>query len=652
MKTKIVLFVGILSFALNSISQNSLPTSICSEFKPSGWIYFQPNAINFGELFTSHKTCFFSQPEDSMEVIRQWDDNIMNFHHIRYQQTYQGIEVEGCEFIEHGRNENGLVYANGKICPDIHKRYVEKTITEEEALDAILEANPFVQFAWESPAWESSLQNDLGDPSATYYPEGELVFGLMNYTNIQYLMDPLDYTLTWRFVIKGIAPAFECEVYVDAVTGAIVRVYNTERQDGPANVSGYGVQTLDTRSRGWPNNDFVLDTDNGDRNVHTKIDGGGPWALTAEVDDDDDDWGSTQQVATAPHWMVSMAWDYFTTIHGREGMHNFNVVRVRCDENSVYGAVYQNSWTFDIIKIGYLDGGVYAVDLEILAHEFSHGVNEHEGKLKYEFESGALDESFADIFGFLTRRWVTGSESWHLGVPGSMNRDQRSMQFPKTLGFHLEFDGTFVNEFPGQPDTYGGEFFYDLPYGNDAGGVHVNSGIQNHWFYMLSFGESDVNDLGDSYTINGIGIDKAAAITYYNFTNNMEKNSQYIDAAEGAIETALLLYGECSFEHIETQNAWYAAGVGDETSCANAKIVENEVNFSTYPNPATNILMISFDNQENRTIQLYSANGQLLKTINDVNDIEYVLDVSNLASGTYVINIKGSVNNWTKFIKQ
>jgi len=148
-----------------------------------------------------------------------------------------GIPVEGCQFIEHA-NEDDMVYANGKICPDIYRIYEERTITSEEAFENLLEGDeywekyikaldwiaeiPFDEysiddaiFAWEDPSWEAALKVETGDSNATYYPEGELVFGLTNFNNIQYNMDPSDYRLAWKFDIGCLFPDIHVEVYVD-----------------------------------------------------------------------------------------------------------------------------------------------------------------------------------------------------------------------------------------------------------------------------------------------------------------------------------------------------------------------------------------------------------------------------------------------------
>jgi len=86
--------------------------------------------------------------------------------------------------------------------------------------------------------------------------------------------------------------------------------------------------------------------------------------------------------------------------------------------------------------------------------------------------------------------------------------------------------------------------------------------VQNFWFYLLTVGGSGTNDNGDSYTVTGIGMDKAAAIAYRNLSVYLSTNSQYSDARTGAIQAAIDLYGAGSAEEIATTNAWYAVGVG------------------------------------------------------------------------------------------
>ena len=112
----------------------------------------------------------------------------------------------------------------------------------------------------------------------------------------------------------------------------------------------------------------------------------------------------------------------------------------------------------------------------------------------------------------------------------------------------------------GDPDTYGGTNYYTGS--GDNGGVHINSGVQNRWFYVLAVGASGTNDLGDSYSVSAIGRAKAAAIAYRNLEVYLGANSNYSAARSGAIQAARDLYGAGSAEEIAVTDAWYSVGVG------------------------------------------------------------------------------------------
>jgi len=120
------------------------------------------------------------------------------------------------------------------------------------------------------------------------------------------------------------------------------------------------------------------------------------------------------------------------------------------------------------------------------------------------------------------------------------------------------------NEFK-NPDTYKGDYWYTSS--GDHGGVHTNSGVLNHWFYLLSVGGSGTNDLGWNYSVTGIGIEKAAKITYRNETVYLTSSSKYEDAKNGAIQAAVDLYGDGSAEVKATKDAWYAVGLGTCDDC-------------------------------------------------------------------------------------
>ncbi|RMF57727.1 MAG: T9SS C-terminal target domain-containing protein [Calditrichaeota bacterium] len=190
------------------------------------------------------------------------------------------------------------------------------------------------------------------------------------------------------------------------------------------------------------------------------------------------------------------------------------------------------------------------VSIDVVGHEITHGVTEHSANLVYSYESGALNESFSDIFGEAIENYAAGSNDWLIGDDIDISGNGiRNMSNP--------------NE-DGDPDTYKGTYW--ATGSGDNGGVHTNSGVQNFWFYLLTNGGSGVNDNGFSYNVSGIGLTKAAAIAYRNLTVYLTTNSNYSDAYLGALDAATDLYGAGSAEYNSVSDAWDAVGVDDSNA--------------------------------------------------------------------------------------
>jgi hypothetical protein len=182
---------------------------------------------------------------------------------------------------------------------------------------------------------------------------------------------------------------------------------------------------------------------------------------------------------------------------------------------------------------------------DIMGHEFTHGVTQDEAGLVYQNESGALNESFSDIFGDMVESYAEGINDWLVGADrGAI----RSFSNPNDYN---------------DPDTYKGTHWYTGT--GDHGGVHTNSGVQNHWFYLLSVGGSGTNDKGQSYNVTGIGRFAARDIAYRALTVYLTSSSQYIDARKASLRAALDLYGQCTQEIISVGDAWHAVGVESQS---------------------------------------------------------------------------------------
>ena len=223
------------------------------------------------------------------------------------------------------------------------------------------------------------------------------------------------------------------------------------------------------------------------------------------------------------------------------------------------------------------------VGLDVEGHEYSHMVINNRnlalGGLTYQGESGALNESFADIFGTCVEFYAKPTTAnWNIGedvtLPsGSFLRSMSNPKLRRQPNTYNSSNGYWQNPLCGDPSPM-----------NDKCGVHTNSGVQNYWFYLLSQGGTGTNDLGNVYSVSGIGINKARQIAYLNLTTYLGgQNATYQDAYNGSLLAAQALYGNPSTEYTSVRQAWYAVGIGNDPNnyCSGVtKLITSNGSFS------------------------------------------------------------------------
>jgi Zn-dependent metalloprotease len=268
------------------------------------------------------------------------------------------------------------------------------------------------------------------------------------------------------------------------------------------------------------------------------------------------------------HWGMEVTYDFYKEAFGRDSYDGLGspirqYVNPR-DLQAQYGNDPNNAFAigapYNIMAYGLGDGELLGpvVSIDVEGHEFSHLVidNNGNGGLNYEGESGALNESFADIFGAGVEFFSGVNPDWLIGEDVMISYPfLRSMSNPKEAG---------------NPDTYKGGYWIDPEdLSNDYGGVHINSGVQNYWFYLLSEGGAGTNDKAETYNVSGIGIEKASQIAYRNLIHYLGPQATFYDAYFGSLQAAEDLYGNPSAEYEAVQNAWFAVnvGYGPELSC-------------------------------------------------------------------------------------
>jgi len=621
---------------------DSLLRLYIASYDSAGLVYFHPNTLVPGQPYGMYQA-YQGDTLHKLVLKKQWVDPNLEMTHYRYQETFRNLRVEAAEYSEHAQN-GYLVFANGKGAFFDADRGYQPQVAEEEALGLVLESIGEFEAAWENDAWEEDLKEDLEDPDATYYPTGELMWALLDYKNLTWQIHSSKYRLAWRFEILSLSPSFHKAYYVDAYTGVVFREEQLRCNDGPANLLTQGTQTIDTRWQGGIWSGHILWANNNGRDIHTKYESGSPWGWRSEIRDNDDNWGNDEQEGTTAHWMTSQSWDFFASApYNRNGIDGAGgELRVEADAG-FQNAFYQQRGNNDYLIFGSI-GVNYLAVIDVAGHEYTHGVDQYTAALVYQDESGALDESFADIFGFMVERFTEGAvNDWLLGEETPVNLIlPRSLEDPNAEGNHFPDPldcGTLAG---GQPDTYEGTFWYEGDC--DFGGVHVNSGVQNFWFHLLADGGTDTNDNGDAYNIQGIGIDDAALIAFWNHTNVLQSGSQYVDARAGAIAAATQLFGPCSNQEIQTTNAWAAVGVGGPSTCAVTNLIaaHPRPTIRLYPNPASESATLSFPDARSRSIELFHLDGKRIRSFEAHQGKELEINTIGLAPGVYLLRVQES----------
>ena len=451
-------------------------------------------------------------------------DNL-GFEHQRYQLRLNGITVDNKEYIV--RLKSGRLYsANGKY--SVTKKTSARTpsISESTALYRALN-----YMNGEKYIWQTEKDGKLPVAEIVYVEDNDVLI------------------LAYKFDIYSVEPLDRKFVYINAQTGEVVkaisRIQDIDRV-GSALTRYNGTQFITADS---VNGYFrLLETGRGIEtyNMQNQTD----YYTSINFTDTDNIWTDpVHNVAFDVHFGAEMTYDYFLSEFGRN---SFDGTGSKIKSYVHYGYNYSNAfWNGTCFTYG--DGNGYQYNpftsIDIVAHEITHAFTQYTANLEYINESGALNESFSDIFGvvidFYARpdqaNYLMGEEISLTGTP------IRSMENPNSLG---------------DPDTYHGTYWQTGS--ADNGGVHTNSGVQNYWFYLLTEGGSGVNDLGDYYSVTGIGIKKAAQIAYRNLTYYLTPGSDYADARYYAVQAATDLFGPCSQEVISTTNAWYAVGIGEK----------------------------------------------------------------------------------------
>jgi bacillolysin len=504
-----------------------------------------------------------------------------NNTHVRFAQQYKNIPVYGAEIVLHlnatgeGESFNGNYYA---IETDID---VVPVLSKQSAL-----ANVNTHLSRKAPLRPLTIDErklvQYDQPEATlciYHDKGLVKTFVLAY-----------------HVVSCPSVQHRWEYFVDASTGNILHQFeSTCSVDGPATASAADLngvtQTVKTYLKG--STFFMLDTSRPMFKAAGSVLPDSPIGgiLTIDVNNTfgtntsfnhvtsaSNTWSSSKTVSA--HVNAGVAYEYFRTKHGRNSIDgNGGTIYSMVNVPDETGQPLDNAfWNGKFMSYGNGNVGFkpLAGSLDVAGHEMTHGVVENTANLEYQGESGAINESMADIFGSMMdpADWLIGEDIIKLSVypSGAL----RSLSDPHNGGTSLANNGfqpSHMNE------AYKGT--------EDNGGVHINSGIPNNAFYRYA---------------TAITRDKAAAVFYKALDDYLTKSSKFIDLRLAVIKAAGDLYGASSNEVTQAGVAFDAVGIGSGQAGNYTEILTG--------NPGTEFLLIyNTDTGDANTLYRTSLDG-------------------------------------------
>jgi bacillolysin len=375
--------------------------------------------------------------------------------------------------------------------------------------------------------------------------------------------------------------------WIDAADGRQLNKYNGIETGSGTGVKG-DVKQLDTTFQGGV---YLLQS--GDNRQATYDAGQAqqqrflPGTLFTDPDDIWDTPGTASPghpAAVDAHYYANVTDDFYQATFSRNSLDNAGMQMV----SSVHFKRNYNNAFWNGSQVTYGDGDspdfrAFSGGLDVVAHELTHGVTEFTSGLIYENESGALNESFSDIIGNTTEFYAAANSLDPAGAPDWLVAEDIDLRTDTAPGFRNMSDPREDSD----PDHYS-ELFTGT---EDSGGVHTNSGISNHAYYLLvnggqNAGCDNVGSDGHTHTadcdvtVTALGVANAAQIFYLGFTS-LPENATFANARFATVAAAEALYGAGTSQVVSTNAAWQAVGVGSAAPAPDCTVIVETLPFES-----------------------------------------------------------------------
>ncbi len=453
--------------------------------------------------------------------------------HVKYHQYYRGRRILNATIIFHLNARGQVVATNGRLAgfttlelkpglPSVTaaQRAVEIVVAQEKSRHA----TPLAAADLRVPHTSSVIVSQ-GYPK----PGGQFV-------------------PAYQHTVKAVNPALPVNttVLINARNGQVI-----------AAISNIHSTTVTGTGSGLQNRNVAIEVDSVSANryeMHDKTRGLGVLAYDLLYEqtpfDEDNVWDNPAEAAAAMvdgYYGSLKFYDFLQDKFGRNSLDDAGVPLVSNFNLNNYVNAF---WDGESATYGNGNCENYQplTTLDVVGHEFAHGLTQYTSGLIYQDESGALNESISDILGKALEYEVTpGTFNWKIGAALRRNPG---------VNFFRAMDDP---EERGHPKLYRGNNWRTGP--GDAGGVHSNSGVFNFWFYLLVEGGRSVNEIGDRYNVAPIGWENALQLVYLLEAAYLTESSGYPEAYELSLAAATALFGADSPDYAAVVNAWKAVGL-------------------------------------------------------------------------------------------
>ena len=458
------------------------------------------------------------------------------YRHHRYKSTYKGLPVRGVSYNLH-ELAGHIVTSNGSYLPLLDLD-IRPQLTAKDALTIAMIDLPAEKYSWENEHITGVCSKRHHKPVASL---SIMDIGLPEFSG--------NYALCYYLELFSEEPHDGNAYYIDANSGEIIQkitMHHKQAVPGKGKTRYYGEQAFIVDSLA-PSEYVLHDPTRGTDGISIYDDEMNSFTSESSCFDLANE--DLDEVATDAHFCTSRFYDILRDEFDWLGIDNENgsmnvVVHARGG-----GDLVNAFWNGELASFGNGDCNRGPLTtLEVVGHEFMHGITDYTSDLVYRGESGAINESLSDVMGKLLE-WKVDPDnfSWLLGHSILFNEQLdvfRDLKDPERLN---------------KPSFYKGETW------RDGSGVHTNSAIGNLFFVYLTDGAVGTNEAEEPFNVVSIGLDQAAKFIFHTNRFYLSEDSDYNAYYDASILAAEEFFGGDTEQIANIKEAWKAVGLPYDT---------------------------------------------------------------------------------------